>query len=132
MELDLGQIVPDPAKTIRGGALSSLASEPLLQRFHAELLAAATALSIPLDVPFGRLSPDALAKLLEGVPESGFTGLKGFFEAPRAPSAPAAGAAVLEPRAPAARVPGLQRARGCGPRRWPSRSTGTTSPRCRP
>ena len=37
-------------------------------------------LDIPVDVPFQRLTDEQVHRLLEGVPGSGFTGLKAFFE----------------------------------------------------
>ena len=37
MEIDFGQLVVAPSKTLKGGALAS-SSEPFLRRFHAELL----------------------------------------------------------------------------------------------
>jgi excinuclease ABC subunit A len=77
MEIDFGQLVAAPAKTIKDGALAT-SSVPFLRRFHAELLAAATKLSIPLDMPFRSLEPQVLAKLEHGGPDHGFTGIKGF------------------------------------------------------
>jgi len=79
MELDLSRIVPDGTKTIRGGALAPW-STPGYRRFLDELLAAAPALEIPVDIPYQRLSALQVERLFEGVPESGFSGLKGFFQ----------------------------------------------------
>jgi len=78
MELDLSRIVPDSSKTIRQGALAPW-STPAYRVVLQELLAAAPALEIPVDIPFQRLSAEQVERLLEGVPGSGFTGLKGFF-----------------------------------------------------
>jgi len=79
MELDLSRIVPDRSKTIREGALAPW-STPGYRGFLEELLAVAPALKIPVDIPFQRLSAEQVQRLLEGVPGSGFTGLKSFFQ----------------------------------------------------
>ena len=79
MELDLGRIVPDASRTIRGGALAPW-STPAYQGFLQGLLDLADQLDIPVDVPFERLTADQVKRLLEGVSGSGFTGLKAFFE----------------------------------------------------
>jgi excinuclease ABC subunit A len=79
MELDLSRIVPDPAKTIRAGALAPWSTPPF-RGFLDELLAALPSPGIPVDVPFQSLSSQELERLKEGAPGSGFTGLKGFLE----------------------------------------------------
>ena len=79
MELDLGRIVPDPNLTIRSGALAPW-STPAYQGFLQGLVDVADQLDIPLDVPFHRLTDIQVHRLLEGVPGSGFTGLKAFFQ----------------------------------------------------
>jgi excinuclease ABC subunit A len=79
MELELARLVPDPTKTVRGGAIAPLAAAAY-QRFQHALLAAAPALGVPVDVPFRSLSADQVRVLTDGVPGSGFRGLKGFFQ----------------------------------------------------
>ncbi len=78
MELDLVRIVPDPSLSIRAGALAPW-SDPPFRHFLEELLLAAPALDIPVDVPFESLSPAQVERLLEGDPGKEFAGLKGFF-----------------------------------------------------
>ncbi len=79
MELDLGRIVPDPSRTIRAGCARSLVDAGL-SGLPQGLLDAAGELGIPVDVPFERLTGDQVQRLLDGVPGTGFTGLKAFFE----------------------------------------------------
>ena len=79
MELDLTRIVPDGTKTIRGGAVAPW-STPGYRGFLEQLLAAAPALEIPVDVPYERLSALQVERLFEGIPGSGFSGLKSFFQ----------------------------------------------------
>jgi excinuclease ABC subunit A len=80
MELDISRIVPDPTKTLRAGALAP-ARAPAFRGFLDELLTVGPSLGIPVDVPFERLSAQALEHLKEGVPGSKFDGLKGFLRA---------------------------------------------------
>jgi excinuclease ABC subunit A len=79
MELDISRIVPDPAKTLRGGAIAPAAT-PAFRGFLEQLLAVGPSLGIPLDVPFQRLSIQELERLKGGVPGSDFTGLVGFVQ----------------------------------------------------
>jgi excinuclease ABC subunit A len=79
MELDLSRIVPDPTRTIRAGALAPW-SAPAYQGFLQGLLDASRQLDVSVDVPFERLTDVQVDRLLEGVPGSGFNGLKAFFE----------------------------------------------------
>jgi excinuclease ABC subunit A len=79
MELDLGRIVPDPAKTIRAGAILPWKT-PAYRGFLDELLELAPSLDIPVDVPFRRLEAATLERLVEGDRSGGFTGLRGFFQ----------------------------------------------------
>jgi excinuclease ABC subunit A len=79
MELDLGRIIADPAKTLRQGAVVPW-TMPAHRDLHQQLLEVASALDIPVDIPFGRLTTEQVQRVVEGVPEAGFLGLKGFFE----------------------------------------------------
>ena len=79
MELDLGQIVPDPTRTIRSGALAPWTA-PAYQDFLQALVDVSGQIDIPVDVPFQRLTDLQVHRLLEGVPGSSFTGLKAFFQ----------------------------------------------------
>jgi excinuclease ABC subunit A len=78
MELDMGRIVPDPSRSIRSGAIAPW-SIPAYQKYRDELIAVAPQLGIPVDVPFQSLSAGQVELLVEGVPDRGFVGLKGFF-----------------------------------------------------
>ena len=117
MELDLGRIVPDPSKTIREGALAPW-STPGYRGFLDELLAVAPALEIPVDIPFQRLSAEQVERLLEGVPGSGFTGLKGFFRGLERRTYKRAQPGLPQPLAALPALPGMSRcpatARGPG------------------
>jgi excinuclease ABC subunit A len=80
MELDLGRIVPDPALTIRAGAVAPW-STPAYRGALQEFLGAGPQLGVPVDVPFGSLTDDQVLRLIEGVAGSEFAGLKAFFQA---------------------------------------------------
>ncbi len=79
-ELDLARIVPDDAKTIRQGAIAPW-STPAYRNYLDELLTEATALGIRVDLPFGRLDPEQVGRVLRGVPGTRFTGIEGFIQA---------------------------------------------------
>ena len=79
-ELDLARIVPDPSKSIRQGAIAPWTT-PAYRSFQDELLADATALGIPVDVPFRRLESEQVRRVIEGVPGTRFTGVEGFVRA---------------------------------------------------
>jgi excinuclease ABC subunit A len=79
MELDLGRIVPDPSRTIRQGAIAPW-STPAYRLLLEGLLKTATDLDIPVDAPFESLAPEEIARLVEGVPGTGFGGLRGFLK----------------------------------------------------
>src|SRR5262249_30753773 len=75
-EIDMKKIVPDPAKTIRGGAIAPW-NTPKHNHELDELLAIAADYEIPVDVPFSELTDDQLRPIREGVPERNFGGLAG-------------------------------------------------------
>jgi excinuclease ABC subunit A len=77
-ELDLGLIVPDFTKSIREGAIAPWNS-PAYKHELEELLALAPNYGIPVDAPFGELTPEHVRLIREGVPERSFGGLAGFF-----------------------------------------------------
>ncbi len=121
-ELDLARILPDPSKTIRQGAIAPWTTPGYRGRLQ-ELLDAAGALGLPVDVPVRNLSPEELRRLVEGVPGTGFTGLEGFFRGlerqsyklhvrvflsrwRRSQSCPACHGARLRPEALAVRIGG--------------------------
>jgi excinuclease ABC subunit A len=77
-DTDLKKIVPDPAKTIRSGAIAPW-NTPKHRHELDELLALASDYDIPVDVPFSELTEEQLRPIQEGVPERNFGGLVGFF-----------------------------------------------------
>jgi excinuclease ABC subunit A len=79
IELDLDRIFPDQTKSIRSGAIAPWNS-PAHRGQVENLLAQSSRLGIPIDVPLASLGPEQVQTLIEGRPESGFLGLKGFFQ----------------------------------------------------
>jgi excinuclease ABC subunit A len=77
-ELDMSLIVPDPAKSIREGAIASW-NTPAYKHELEELLALAGDYGIPVGQPFRELREEHLRLIREGVPERKFGGLRGFF-----------------------------------------------------
>jgi excinuclease ABC subunit A len=78
VDWDLNLIVPDPAKSIREGAIAPW-NTPAYKHELEELLALADDYQIPVTVPFRELPSEALRLIREGVPERNFGGLRGFF-----------------------------------------------------
>ena len=78
IDLDLGRIVPDPSRSIRDGAIAPWTTPAYVGKLH-ELLGRAAELDLPVDLPFERLSPEQVRTVIEGKPERGFGGLRGFF-----------------------------------------------------
>jgi excinuclease ABC subunit A len=78
VDWDLNLIVPDPARSIREGAIAPW-NTPAYKHELDELLALASDYQIPADVPFRELPAEALRLIREGVPERNFGGLRGFF-----------------------------------------------------
>ncbi len=77
-EPDLARIVPDHTKTIRQGAIAPW-NTPAYRAYLDGLLADASALGVRVDVPFGRLDPEQVRRVVGGVPGTRFSGLDGFF-----------------------------------------------------
>ncbi|MCH2179771.1 MAG: excinuclease ABC subunit UvrA [Mariniblastus sp.] len=75
---DIDLIVPDPSKTIREGAIAAWNS-PSYRHELEELLELAEDYHLPVDVPFGKLTPAQVDLIWQGVPERDFGGLNGFF-----------------------------------------------------
>jgi excinuclease ABC subunit A len=78
MDWDMELIVPDPAKSIRHGAIAPWNSPSYAHELQ-ELLALAGSYDLPVDVPFSELTPEQVRLIREGVPERSFGGLNGFF-----------------------------------------------------
>ena len=79
IDLDLDLIVPDPNKSLRDGALAPL-NTPACKREFEEMLRAAAASGIPIDVPFRSLTEEQKAFVLHGSPQHDYAGLQGFFD----------------------------------------------------
>lgn len=75
---DMGRVVPDPTKSIRGGAIAPW-NTPAYRHELDELLALAGDYNLPVDVPYGALTDAQRAIIEQGVPERNFGGLAGFF-----------------------------------------------------
>jgi excinuclease ABC subunit A len=75
---DMARVVPDPTKSIRGGAIAPWNSPSYAHELE-ELLALAHDYGLPVDVPYVELTEDHRRLIVEGVPERGFGGLNGFF-----------------------------------------------------
>jgi excinuclease ABC subunit A len=78
IEMDLDRIVPDRSKSLRGGAVAPWTT-PSYREWLADLLEAAPAAGLPTDVPFRNLSDEQAGLIVDGIPGSRFTGLRGFF-----------------------------------------------------
>jgi excinuclease ABC subunit A len=76
--IDMDLVVPDPARSLREGAIAPWNS-PAYEHELQELLALADDYGLPVDVPFRTLSPEHVAMVVHGVPERKFGGLDGFF-----------------------------------------------------
>lgn len=78
IDLDMQLVVPDPSKTIRGGAIAPW-STPAYSGVLDEMLDIAKKIPIRVDVPYSELTPEERDRLVTGVPTVGFPGLDGFF-----------------------------------------------------
>jgi excinuclease ABC subunit A len=78
VDWDMQLIVPQPAKSIREGAIAPW-NTPAYKHELQELLALAPEYGIPVDVPFAELTEEHLRLIREGVSERDFGGLRGFF-----------------------------------------------------
>ncbi len=77
-EIDMDLVVPDKQKTLRDGAIAPW-NTPAYAHELEELLSLAEDFSIPVDIPFSELSPEAFQLIDQGIPEGQFGGLQGFF-----------------------------------------------------
>lgn len=78
MDIDMGLIVPNPSLTLREGAIAPW-NTPSARPALDELLAVADQIKVRLDVPYSRLTESERKKIMDGVPDHNFGGLKGFF-----------------------------------------------------
>jgi excinuclease ABC subunit A len=77
-ELDLDRLVPDRGLSLRAGAIAPKMTGPERHALDA-VLERLSRLGIALDVPFRQLSPDSIARLLDGDPKNGIVGIRTFF-----------------------------------------------------
>jgi excinuclease ABC subunit A len=79
--IDWDLVVPDPAKTIRGGALAPLTT-PSSADVRRDLLAWCRRARVPVDVPWSSLPEEARRTALEGEGrgDDGWYGIRGWFE----------------------------------------------------
>jgi excinuclease ABC subunit A len=78
VSIDMELVVPNPAKTLRDGAIAPW-STPAYAHELKELIALAPEYDIALDVPFRDLTERQLHLITHGIPERKFKGLDGFF-----------------------------------------------------
>jgi len=77
IEIDMGLVVPDPAKTINQHAIEPW-SKPHYRAYLADLKRAAKAAGVRLDVPWRDLTADETRFVLDGDGD-GYDGIRGFF-----------------------------------------------------
>jgi excinuclease ABC subunit A len=78
IDLDMELIVPDPAKSLKEGAIAPW-NTPAYAHELKELLALAADYGLRVDVPYRELTEAERRLIVEGVAERNFGGLKGFF-----------------------------------------------------
>ncbi len=79
IDFDLNLVVPDKSKTLNEGAIEPWTKPRYRQPFQ-ELRRYARVAGIPMNVPFQQLSSRDRDLVLNGDPDGGFFGVKGFFE----------------------------------------------------
>ena len=75
--IDEDKIVPDPGLSLKGGAIEPW-TKPVSKGTMREMLKAAKAKGIPIDVPYSRLTPEQKRFIMDG--EGEWFGVKGFFD----------------------------------------------------
>lgn len=79
IDFDLNLVVPDSSKTLDEGAVEPW-TKPRYRALLQDVKKWARNRGIPLNVPWRQLTAEQRRLVLEGDPESGFKGVKGFFE----------------------------------------------------
>ena len=76
--LDRERVLPDPAKTLAGGAVAPFAT-PSGRGAQMKMLAACRERGVPVDVPVSELPWEEIDWLFEGAEGRGWAGIRGFF-----------------------------------------------------
>ncbi len=79
IDFDLNLVVPDPGKSLDEGAVEPW-TKPRYRSLQAEMKRWARSRGIPANVPWRQLSAEQRRLVLEGDPENGYQGVKGFFQ----------------------------------------------------
>ncbi len=78
VDFDLDLVIPDRGKSLNDGAIEPW-TKPRYRSLWQDLKRYARSSDIPLDAPFRQLSAQHRALVLQGDPQAGFPGVKGFF-----------------------------------------------------
>ena len=79
VDFDLDLVIPDRGKSLDDGAIEPW-TKPRYRSLWQDLKRYARSSGIPLDAPFRQLSAQHRALVLQGDPQAGFPGVKGFFD----------------------------------------------------
>lgn len=79
IDLDIDLIVPDKNKSIADGAVAPW-NTPLASYYREELIERSEELGVSTDIPFRQLTEDQVATIIDGRPDQGYGGLRGFFD----------------------------------------------------
>ena len=79
IDFDLNLVVPDPSKSLDDGAIEPW-TKPRYRGLFQDLKQWARGKSIPTNVPWRQVAAEQRRLILEGDPETGYKGVKGFFQ----------------------------------------------------
>jgi excinuclease ABC subunit A len=79
VDFDPNLVIPDASKTLDESPIEPW-TKPRYRNLQQEMRKYAKIKGIPLDVPFRALSVEHRARIMEGDPAAGFSGVKGFFD----------------------------------------------------
>ena len=79
VDFDPNLVIPDASKTLDESPVEPW-TKPRYRNLQQEMRKYAKSKGIPLDVPFRALSAEHRARIMEGDPAAGFSGVKGFFD----------------------------------------------------
>ena len=108
VDIDPEKVIPDPSKSIYGGAIAPWTGKEL-SKYRDELILAASRYDIPVHKPWKELTPQQKELIWEGAP--GFTGIRPFFRLIEQKSY------KIQNRVMLARYRGKTKCRACGGRR---------------